>query len=575
MRAPVFFVIALLCVGYLGLDWVWLAADEGIQTTDAAYHFSRVASLRGGLLGTEQGSGFDGQRYGGLVYYLAALLSMLVGLEPPRLLFALAVLLRPLLVVGLYRLGWELAVPDRRQQTGVLAACLGLMLPGFVNYGRVLVLDLPLTVAITWAAVFALSAAREDLGGSITRTTRMGLISTVLAALLIKLNALAFLAGPLWVLARPRLRALPTRTLLLRLVGAAAAVGGLAAVLLASARGSALRRTLVEATWPGALVFGYLPQGSAATFLPDWLGLSVQHTWEAAYYTWLQTLSPPWCVLGLAAFVWFFSRRHGCEDPVGHIQRDAAFWWFIVPAIGVTFGLRGLYDERYVLPLLPLVAGILATAAMDVPRPWLRRAVIAIALLGGALNHGFIHHDVWPTARPLVCADVPGWTTSERVGDSLWTCLAYPEYSFMDRPATPWDPDLPVADIDDILEVIADGGAPLKAVFLDDLYDVFYALWQSSLMADRPVLRHEDMLLLTDCWDEARMTAVFESRAEVDRQISQSHVVIMRFGVPHGESGVRGRRCAVFWDQQSWFEVAGDVPLSDGTSVRVYRNTRR
>ncbi|MCO4772142.1 MAG: hypothetical protein KDA24_19065 [Deltaproteobacteria bacterium] len=579
MRRTVAFLLVLLCLGYLGLDRAWLAADEGIQTTDAAYHFSRVAALRAKLLGTVASGGFDGQRYGGLVYYAAALVSLVTGLAPARLLMGLAVLLRPLLVVGIYRLGWELGREGQRETTGLLAAALALMLPGLVNYGRVLVLDLPLTVAVAWAVGFALTALRLEHEGSPPAQARLGFVLCVVGALLIKFNALAFLLGPAWVIARQSLRrAWQDRRKTLGTTAALLGAGALVAMagLLLGARGDALQRTLVEATWPGALLFGYLPEGSASTFLGDWFAASRAHSWEATYYTWLQTLSPPWALAGGASFFWFFGRRHGCEDPLGHSQRDLAFWWFIVPVLGVVFVLRGLYDERYVLPLLPLTAALIATAAMDLRPPWLRRGLVALALLGGALNHGFVHHDVWPTARPLACVFLPAWADSERVGDELWTCFAYPEYRFMDRAATPSHLDINVADVDDLMEPIRDAlDRPLRAVFLDDLYDVFYALFQESLLSDAPVLQHQHMLLLTDCWDREHMRAVFETADEVENQILLADVVVMRWGTPTDGHGLRGKRCEVFWKNRERFEDAGEASMPDGTAVRVWRAVGR
>ena len=74
---------------------------------------------------------------------------------------------------------------------------------------------------------------------------------------------------------------------------------------------------------------------------------------------------------------------------------------------------------------------------------------------------------------------------------------------------------------------------------------------------------------MTDCWDEARMAAVFESKQEVDRQIRSADVVLMRYGAgPDG--GIRGRRCDVFWSETAFFTLLDEEPLTDGTVVRVY-----
>ena len=114
-------------------------------------------------------------------------------------------------------------------------------------------------------------------------------------------------------------------------------------------------------------------------------------------------------------------------------------------------------------------------------------------------------------------------------------------------------------------------GQPLRAVFLDETYPVFYRTFQTSLLGPA-LLRHEDMLLVTECWNEAWMTSVFETPAEVDRLIGVSDVVVMRFGQTRdpNDRALRGRRCDVFWDQREWFDVAADLPLPDGTSIRIW-----
>jgi len=574
MRVSVVLVLAVLSLGWLGLDAAWLAADHGIQETDAAYHFSRVAGVRAKLLGVDPTGGFDGQRYGALVYWLAGVLSLGVGIEPARLLLALAVLLRPLTVVGFFFLGSELARPDRRTATGLLTAALAPLLPGLVNYGRVLVLDLPLTVAVTWAAVFGLRAVRAGVDGRSRRRDLWTFGGLSAVALLIKLNAVAFLLAPAWVALRPDLKRLwgdPRRRRAV-LGGGAALLVVLGAGLLLGTRGEAIRRTLTEATWPGALVFGYVPDGSVGRFVGDWLGTSLDHSWEAAYFTWLQTLTPPLCLVGLASYVWYFARRYGCEDPVGHPQRDVAFWWFLVPVVFVVLLLRGLYDERYVLPLLPLTAALIAAAVMDL-RGWRRGLGVGVLLLGGALNHAWVHHDWWPTSRPLACAHVPAWTTSERVGGTLWACLGYPEYQFMDRLATP-EPLPPDADAVSALlaPVRAARGEPLRAVFLDEAYGLFYAMHQQSLLADDPLLLEEHALLVTECWDTEQMRAMFREAEEVERQILAADVVVMRLGSrDDGSPGLRGKRCAFFWSHRDRFEDAGEAPMGDGTVMRVWR----
>ena len=575
MSGRVLALLMLLAAVHVGLDARWLAADEGVQFTDAAYHLSRVVSLRQGLDGVAAlDSAFDGQRYGGLVYYVAAAMSWLTGLQPGPLLLGLAALLRPLLFVATYRIGFELGRPPLRVATGAFAAVVLGFLPGFVNYGRVLVLDLPLAAAVAWAAGFALRALRAQADGLEPDEQRavVGLGVATGLGLLIKLNALVFLLGPVWVVARgSQLRRRGPREL-----GIALALGlaglGTATALLVGPRGEALRRTLVEATWPGAILFGFLPQGTLGAAPWDWWTDMTDQAWEATYYTLLQTLSPPWTLLGLLAVIWFFARRRGCVEPLARDQRDLAFWWLVLPILGVLAVLRGLYDERYMLPLLPLLAGVVSVAVFDLPGRAGRWGAVALLVLGGSLNSAMIHFDAFPTARPLACTTVQGWAISQRAQRELWLCAAYPEYWFMDRPSRPVHEDWRQEGVMQALRPLrAARGEPLRAVFLDETYPVFYRTFQSSLLGP-PLLRHEDMLLITECWNEAWMTSVFETPAEVERLIGLADVVVMRFGqtADPSDRALRGRRCDVFWDQREWFDVAADLPLPDGTSIRIW-----
>jgi len=571
MSRRVLACLLLLAAVHVGLDARWLAADEGVQFTDAAYHFSRIVALRQGLEGeVALADTGDGQRYGVLVYVIAALVSRFTGLEPGPLLLGLAILLRPLLFVATYRVGFELGHPLRRREAGLIAAVTLGFLPAFVNYGRVLVLDLPLAAAVAWAIAFLLGALRHQRDGDAAAERRAWVGASVASALalLIKLNAFAFLVGPVWVAARGSQLRRPGRDLRILLAGALVSALGTVALLFGP-RGAALRRTLVEATWPGAALFAYRPAGTLGQLPGDWWADTIGQAWEATYYTLLQTLSVPWTIVALTALVWVFARRAGCVQPLERDQRDLLFWWLVVPGASLILLLRGLYDERYLLPLLPLVAGVVATALTDLPRAprWL---VAAVLLAGGSVNSAMIHADAFPTARPLGCTTVTGWADGDRTDPELWLCLAYPEYWFMDRPTRPVTEDWAVDAVVEGLEPVrARRGAPLRAVFLDVTYPIFYRTFQRSLLGP-PLLRHEDMLLVTECWNDAWMTSVFESSAQVDRQIADADVVIMRFGENPTEGLLHGRRCSVFWTQITWFDVAADVPLPDGTSWRIW-----
>jgi len=570
-------LLALTAV-HLLVTTAWLGLDEGVQYTDAAYHYSQVAELaRAAEDGAEglrlRAQTDENQRYGGVWYGVAVAISAGTGLHPARLILGCAALLIPLLLFGVYVVGWEFGRPDRREATGLVAAAVVGLLPGIFNYTRVFVLDLALAVAVTWgiaAILAALRAVRED------RRPTLALAGVWIAFALaagIKLNALAFLAGPLWVLARPFLRdrfARGRRRLLLELGALGAFGAGAVGWLLLGPRGPAIRRTIVEATWPGAAV-EYVRNGAVGELPGHWFGHLRDASWDVAYTTALSTLGPVWALVALAAFVWYFARRYGCEDPAGRIERDLAFWWFTPPALLVVAFLRGLYDERYVLPLLPLVAVLIAASALDSARR-ARPVAAAGLLLYGAVNYAFVSFPVLPTLRPLACLTVPGWAPDSRSGPELWLCGLYPEYRFLERTTTPQRPDPVIASIERRLRPErARVGRPLKAVFLDDLNETFYRLYQRDLFG-ASLLEHEDALLVHQCWDERWMTAVFETPLQVERILADADVVLMRHGTPSSgaERAVRGRRCIVFWRQAENFVLGGSDPVGDGTEVRFY-----
>jgi hypothetical protein len=345
---------------------------------------------------------------------------------------------------------------------------------------------------------------------------------------------------------------------------------GIAAWLLTGRRGPALRETITEATWPGTF-FSYLNEGTLSEFPGHYLGAVWGLSWEMTYYTILQSLTPLLAVPALLAYLWYFARRRGCEDPGARTQRAAMFGWFIVPVLGLLLGLRGLYDERYLLPLLPQVAALLAVSLVELRGRKGAAALGATLLVAGTLNFTFISFDFLPSVRPIACLNLPGWTATDRVGGSLWTCAAYPEYRFMDRPSKPDRQDWGHERIEAILKKERLRlERPLRAVFLDDLYDLFYRAFQRDLLGGG-LYRHEDMLLITRCWDEDWVRAVWGSTEELSATIAEADVLLMRYGSlsePNGDTALRGRRCTVFNQQQ--FRVAEELPLLDGTSLKIY-----
>lgn len=584
MRRRVLLFLLLLSGLHVAANAAWLWLDEGVQFTDAAYHYSQVIELRDALLGgADDLAALPGQdeqqRYGFAWYTIAAATSLVTGPEAGRLLTGLSLLLWPTLLFGAFLLGAELAPPDRRETAGVLSALLAGAIPGLFNYSRVLVLDLPLAVAVLWAAWLLVRLLALPEGSPARRRTAWAAGAVTLLAIGIKVNAVAFLVGPAWVALRPTLARLwrTDRRRLLVATGAALAVGaGVGAWLLLGSRGDALVETFTDATWPGKAL-DYRAAGTLAEYPGDWARGAWSHSWQVAYFTILQTFTPPLLLLTVLAYVGYFGRRRGCHEPLARAQRDAMFWWWLVPVAGLLLMLRGLYDERYIVPLLPQAAALVAVALTELPWASVRRLLITLVLAGAAATFAFVSFDFWPAVRPLSCADVPGWTSDERVGGDLWLCLAYPEYRFMDRPSAPARENWGIEELEELLLPERERlDRPLEAVFLDDLYGLFYRMFQRDLHRG-DLLRHQDMLLVTACWDRELLASMHGSVEALARTIRQADVVFVRWGELRAgdDRAVRGRRCRIGWNDDGGFVLGGSSKLTDGTSLRWYLNRRR
>lgn len=583
MRRRVLLLLLLLSVLHVGANAAWLRLDEGVQFTDAAYHYSQVIELRNAVLGGPDDLAAlpdqdERQRYGFAWYGVAAATSLVTGPRAVPLLTGLSLLLWPALLFGAFLLGAELAPEGRRETAGVLSALLAGAIPGIFNYSRVLVLDLPLAVAVLWAAWLLVRLLALPEGSRARRRTAWAAGGVTLLAVGIKVNALAFLAGPAWLALRPTLRRLwhqDRRRLALAAVGTLAVVVAVTAWLLLGSRGEALVETFVDATWPGKAL-DYRSAGTLSDYPGDWARGAWSHSWQMAYFTILQTFTPPLLVVTVLAYGWFFGRRRGCVEPLARAQRDAMFWWWIVPVAGLLLLLRGLYDERYLVPLLPQAAALIAVALVELPWKWVRRFLVTLVLAGAVSTFAFVSFDFWPAVRPLSCTDVPGWTTDDRVGGQLWLCLAYPDYRFMDRPSVPARENWGLETLEERLlperELL---GRPLRAIFLDDLYGLFYRMFQRDLHRG-DLLRHEDMLLVTDCWDRELLASMHGSVEALKDTIRQADVVFIRWGEPAGgeDRAVRGRRCRIGWNDDGGFVLGGSRKLTDGTSLRWYLNRR-
>jgi|GEM_PF-1643181 len=596
MRQRAVVLVLLLAALQVSANQLWLSLDEGIQYTDAAFHYSQVVERGEALSGgsealAEQRRTDEKQRYGSFYYLLATGVSLLTGSEAKDLLGGLSLVLWPLLLLGSFRLGFELAAPDRQVHAGLLSAAVAGMLPGLFNYTRVLVLDLPLAIAVAWATAFLLGAIRKP-----NEARRLWLAAGICLTLglAIKINALAFLIGPLWVTARAPLRELRAKNnkRFVQIISAiAASTVACGCWLLLGARSSAIIETILDSTWPGKLI-GYAQEGALSEYPGHYLRALQSHSWEVFYYSTLQSFSPPLLLVVLTACIWFFARKRGCKDPLAHTQRDLVFWAIAVPTVGVVFLLGDIYDERYLLPLLPLFAALVGSMLWDIPHRLLRQGSLAAIVVGGTVNFAVISFDVLPALRPVACGTVAGWAPDSRVGDELWLCGLYPKYHFMDRSSSPLgvEDDGPLngasgaaalRDVEALLQPLRkEMERPLAATFLDDLYPLFYRSYDQSLRRTRrdshqaPLFRQQDLLLLSKCMDREWLTALFESLDGIEKTIGGADVVVMRYGSPDNpkDTALRGRRCIVFWQQQRYWLHLGDVPLSDGTSVRVYRH---
>ena len=169
---------------------------------------------------------------------------------------------------------------------------------------------------------------------------------------------------------------------------------------------------------------------------------------------------------------WFFARRRGCEDPLGRRQRDLVFWAVALPVVAIVLLMRADWDERYLIPLLPLAAAWTGAALVDLPSRRLRLAALGGLALGGGLNLSFVSFDYWHTARPLGCVQVRGWAAAERVDSELSLCLTYPQHWFLDRPTHP-------VDAPPALRAIEERLAPLRAARGRPLRRCSWTTWTS------------------------------------------------------------------------------------------------
>ncbi|MBJ96242.1 MAG: hypothetical protein CMP23_17410 [Rickettsiales bacterium] len=592
-RRPALLAVLLLAALQAMANLYWLDQDEGIQYTDAAFHYSQIiehaeALSQGSQAMEQQRLNDEKLRYGSLFYYLAAPLALVGSSTANSILMGLSVLLWPLLLLGCHALGAELADSKQRHRTGLLCAAIAGLLPGLFNYSRVLVLDLTLAITVCWSTALLLRSLRSPGSPGIPGATAL---LTMAAGLAIKVNALAFLAGPLWIAgsaALSKAAAGQPRRQPLRFIAIFMGALLLTGWLLLGSRGAAILETARDSTWPGKLI-GYASQGSLGQYANHYLSFVRSQSWEVLYYSTLQSFTPLWLAAVIVACAAYFVRPVEAQHKKVERQRQKlVFSALAIPLFGVIFVLRDIYDERYLIPLLPLCAALTARASLAIAHARCRVFIISLGLLAGSLNFNVISFNVLPELRPLACTTAAGWAPKARVGDRLWLCALYPEYHFMDRSSSPLPRtvagpllgqkgELALHQVEQLLAPLrAELNRPLAATFLDDLYEFFYRSYNHSLAqagSREALFRHQDLHLLSKCTDRPWLEALFESLQGIEQTIAQSDVVIMRFGNPSdpSDTALRGRRCIIFWQQQQDWRHLGDVDLADGTSIRLYR----
>ncbi|ANN65972.1 ArnT family glycosyltransferase [Bordetella bronchialis] len=140
-----------------------------------------------------------------------------------------------------------------------------------------------------------------------------------------------------------------------------------------------------EIKTPGFLRYFILGEHFYRFVDPGWQGDRYGSAHDSPYGSiWLEWLvaSLPWGAAGLAAAVWRCRDRGFRRERLPAILRDARWSYLLAWALATPlfFTFAGNIIWTYVLPALPPVALLLATAMPDAPRPALRKAILACVL---------------------------------------------------------------------------------------------------------------------------------------------------------------------------------------------------
>lgn len=469
------------------LNGAWLALDDGDLLFDAFWHQVRVWRIQEAMglavpALRDAGAGLSDSRYGLLPAVALAVLSGPFGGDPVASVLVQAGVTSLLVLAATYGIAHALAGHRAGAAAVLTLACL----PAFGAAQRTLLLDLPLTAAVAWTVLLCLvTSARQ---GTARRVPLLSLAAVAAAGISVKANYVAFAAGPLLWLLLSDVRGDPrgpagSARVALRRIGLGAVLAGAAGVvawtfLIADARKVHLALTLAEATWPGAWP-AYRRAGASDLFLSHWAAGAAFTTWEMGSWALHSTFSLLPGLLVAAALAAFLARPH-------YRGRGVLAAWAVPPVLALALLMRGRYDERYVLPLLPAVATACGVVFAGLRPGWTRRAVGAASTALGLATVAVVTFGAFAAVRPFGCfqVDRPPWVREGYFSDVY--CVAEESYKQFYRSAAPRRIDMGEGQVTPLLGRIAPGRAP-RVLFGPGLSLLFYRLAEQAIWGRVPL----------------------------------------------------------------------------------------
>ncbi|MCK6529859.1 glycosyltransferase family 39 protein [Myxococcota bacterium] len=468
------------------LNGAWLALDDGDLLFDAFWHQVRVWRIQEAMglavPALHDAGGLSDSRYGLLPAAALAVLSAPFGGDPAASVWVQAGVTSLLVLAATYGIAHALAGHRAGAAAVLTLACL----PAFGAAQRTLLLDLPLTAAVAWTAFLCLVASARERAAR--RVPLLLLAAVAAAGISVKANYVAFASGPLlWLLLAdlrrdPRGPAGSARGAVRRILlgSAIAGAAGAAAwtLLIADARKVHLARTLAEATWPGAWP-AYRRAGSSDLFLSHWAAGAAFNAWEMGSWALHSTFSLLPGLMALAAVAAFLARPH-------YRGRGLLAAWAGPPVIALALLMRGRYDERYVLPLLPAVAAACGVVFAGLRPGWGRRAVTAGSAALGAATVAVVTFGAFASVRPFGCLQVdrPPFVREGYFSDVF--CVAEESYKQFYRSAAPRHIDVGEGQVAALLGRLAPGRPP-RVLFGPGLSLLFYRLAEQAVWGRVPL----------------------------------------------------------------------------------------